>query len=394
MNTSIKNNLWFEKPIENIGETNPIKSFITDGVLNIDPTNWNILKSKYTREELEEYLIDAIYSGDIDLPYRECSVYDAISSFNKLLNYECRGPVEGKIFTKFPYRYKLNDLYIDEAVVGNVASDYFQQQNRFECGHVHFPSPAEVWHDKKQLHHLVGGLFTLNYDSINTSKLRSLIAMRCYIASQFRPAVAKSIYEYYNAENVLDFSSGWGDRLCGFYAAKCTKSYIGIDPNVKVYNNYYKQAELYSKLTNKKDVTFINKPAEDVCDLPENCVDLVFTSPPYFKTEKYSEDDTQSFKRYDEVDGWLTGFMYKTIDNVWKALKPGGHLVINISDAKIHGKRQHICDDMNDYIGTKPDSEYEMGFGMKLSVRPNSDGAKGEEDTELVEPVWVWKKVE
>ena len=361
--------------------------------MDVDSYNLKVLKEKYSRVELEDFLVDLIYNGDIKFPYKELTPYDAVKSFNSLVDYKTQGLIKGNISTKFDYKYPISDYYVDAPIIGNTASDYFQYKNRMECGHVHFPSPIEVWQDKKQIKHLVGGIFTLKYEYINSSALRTLIAMRAYIASQFRPAIAKTIYEMYGAKNVIDFSAGWGDRLCGFYASNCTESYIGIDPNKKVYDNYYKQADLYKSLTKEKEVTFINSPAEEVDYLKEESADLVFTSPPYFKTEKYCDEDTQSFSRYSKVDDWLNGFMFKTIDNVWKTLKVGGRLAINISDVKEHGKLHKICDRMNEYIESEKEGKYDMCFGMKLSQRPNCDASLIDEDSILVEPVWVFEKI-
>ena len=39
-----------------------------------------------------------------------------------------------------------------------------------------------------------------------------------YIATQFKPIVAKTIYDMTDAKTVLDTSMGWGDRLTGFFA--------------------------------------------------------------------------------------------------------------------------------------------------------------------------------
>ena len=61
-------------------------------------------------------------------------------------------------------------------------------------------------------------------------------------------------------------------------------------------------------------------------------LDLCFTSPPYFDTEKYSDEETQSYKKFPTLDGWIDGFMRKTIDNCRYGLKPNGRLIINIDD--------------------------------------------------------------
>ena len=48
----------------------------------------------------------------------------------------------------------------------------------------------------------------------------------------------------------------------------------------------------------------------------ENFFDTIFTSPPYFNTEKYSLHDTQSYLRYKKIDDWNTNFLHKTIDKL------------------------------------------------------------------------------
>ena len=82
-------------------------------------------------------------------------------------------------------------------------------------------------------------------------------------------------------QNVLDFSMGWGDRLAGFHASSA-ESYVGIDPNQEVFDNYPRQNELYETY---KKTEFIKAPAEDV-DFGNRKFDMVYTSPPYFHVER------------------------------------------------------------------------------------------------------------
>ena len=61
-------------------------------------------------------------------------------------------------------------------------------------------------------------------------------------------------------------------------------------------------------------------------------MDVVFSSPPYFVQERYSDDAAQSWKRYPDEESWLNGFMGTTLDNCAYCLKPGGVLAINIAN--------------------------------------------------------------
>ena len=110
-----------------------------------------------------------------------------------------------------------------------------------------------------------------------------------YIATQFKPIVAKTIYNMTDAKTVLDTSMGWGDRLTAFYASNATH-YIGCDPNPNTFARYQKMIDFYDKLTGgKKTVQMYNCGAEDIPWDEINNVDCAFTSPPYFSTERYNE---------------------------------------------------------------------------------------------------------
>ena len=210
----------------------------------------------------------------------------------------------------------------------------------------------------------------------------------------------------------MDFSAGWGDRLAGFYASEHGELFVGIDPRKENHPIYEEQAKFYQKhstfFENDKKHELICEPAEDA-DLSkyEGIMDIVFTSPPYFNVERYSHDDTQSWVRYKNIDLWNKNFLQTAVNNVWKTLRKGGILMVNISDvnASSKGKKKgwlKICDPMNDYIKTFDDSEYVECFGMEMAKRPNSIGvgtAEGDKNNNekegdtFGEPVWVWKKI-
>ena len=352
--------------------------------------DWKAMNDEHGSDKIKADLIEEILAGNIKFPHNEITIEDARDSFKKLVDYKCKDFQYGPTMTRYDYRYPIGDKYLAETLVGNDASNFFHQEARSWASGHNDPCPQDVWRSAHYLNSSLKGIWTLKMEKLDLKSIRSSMALRKYWASQFRPAMAKSIYEKFNSVDVLDFSSGWGDRLCGFYSCKNTRSYIGIDPNKAVYDQYFKQVDLYKPIMPGKQTTFYNMPAEDV-KLDANIVDTVFTSPPYFCAETYTQDDTQSWVRYKEVDSWLEGFMYPTLNMVWKALKPGGHLIVNISD--VHRKNQvcHICDPMNDYIKDKLGGVLVDTFGMKLSKRPASAAYNGKTGT-CVEPIWAWVK--
>jgi hypothetical protein len=134
-----------------------------------------------------------------------------------------------------------------------------------------------------------------------------------YIATQFKPTVARTIYEMTDAKTVLDTSMGWGDRLAGFWCTPSAKEYVGFDPNPNTFEIYKEQCLFYHKLcgggsyqvvnegsnnyweftSDNKHVQIIREASEDVSWWAwENYFDMVFTSPPslYLSVEKYGGD--------------------------------------------------------------------------------------------------------
>ena len=69
-----------------------------------------------------------------------------------------------------------------------------------------------------------------------------------------------------------------------------TEEYMGIDPNTALHPKYKEQIEMYQRIYPNKKANIVCDGAEYV-DYPQNYFDLCFTSPPYFKAEKYSTDE-------------------------------------------------------------------------------------------------------
>jgi DNA modification methylase len=66
--------------------------------------------------------------------------------------------------------------------------------------------------------------------------------------------------------------------------------------------------------------------------VPErNSLDLCFSSPPYAGWEQYSDEPSQSHKRFPTQHEWLDGFVGATLRNCARGLKKNGLLAINIA---------------------------------------------------------------
>ena len=389
---------------------------------HIDETEWSYIKDTFDKEDVKESM--AKVAMTYPPPYMEISENECRKDFIDLKKTWVHDLLkEGEWFARseegydYPIMYQGSQWYIKRINNGNKSSNYFQQENRWSVDGTISPGPLRTWNTEKFMISLMGAAYTLKFPKIDKSTLRTMLGLRKYICSQFKPNAAKALYDYFNVKNVLDFSAGWGDRLAGFYASMNTELYVGIDPRKENHPIYEQQARYYdSHLTffeNEKKVKFHCDAAEDFnYDDYEDTFDIVFTSPPYFNVERYSYDDTQSWVRYKNIDAWNTQFLQRTLDNLWPTIRSGGKLCVNISDVNAqngNSKKEwvQICDPMNEFLDQYRDSEYIGCIGMEMASRPNSIGAGTAVETgqanrkpEMIkeasgrfcEPIWIWEK--
>ena len=393
--------------------------------LYITKPQWSYIKETFPIDDVKEILADVCM--EYDLPYADIDERDVLDSYRKLKGtWWADLLTEGEWFprkateSRYPLTFRGKQMYFRRNNVGNQSSNYFQQANRWGVDGTVSPGPKRTWETREFMVSLMGGLYTLKFDEVSKNTLRTCIGLRKYICAQFKPNVAKALYDYLGVENVLDFSAGWGDRLAGFYASETGRHYVGIDPRKENHPIYQQQAKWYEK---HRTFFELDKRAEFHCSAAEdfdfsqyeNHFDIVFTSPPYFNVERYSYDDTQSWVRYKSIDAWNEEFLHKVIHNLWGSIRSGGYLAVNIADvyAKSNDREKgyvEITNPMNDYISSLG-GIYEGCLGMEMAKRPGSAGAgaiiEGDEDRyseealakaeeakgkTFCEPVWVFRK--
>jgi len=398
------------------------KFYNMEPYLEIDEKDWEYIKETFDKQDVKESL--ATVAMTYPLPYPDLTEKRAYKDFQKLKGMKWNEiMVEGEWYARegTEYTYNLNhddkQLYFRRLNAGNESSNYFQIENRWSVDGSVSPGPKRTWENHKFMTTLMGSAYSLKMPKITKNILRTMIGLRKYICSQFKPNVAKIIYDMFESENILDFSMGWGDRLAGFYASEHGKHYVGIDPRKENHSIYKEQAEFYEKhlgfFEHDRKSEFHCSPAEDFDFTPYNeHFDMVFTSPPYFSVERYSYDDTQSWVRYKDINDWNKDFLQTTLGNIWGSIKSGGYLLVNISDVYTNSKWStdrgwlEICNPMNDYLSKL--GEYQGCIGMEMAKRPNSGGAgtaksyegsvwtekslENKQDKKFCEPIWVWKK--
>ncbi|MFW6219596.1 MAG: hypothetical protein ACOC33_02005 [bacterium] len=345
------------------------------------------LKRKYSKEEIKTIITERLRSLNVPLPIFAPSIDDAIVDFNVLKSRTyVDNVVKGEWFSRYEYQYPKVNLYIDTVNDGLKASGHFTHEARMLCDGRVGPGPMKTWNSDKFIRSALGALFSLKLSEVSDKTLRICITMRKMVASQFKPAIAKCLYELFDVEDVLDFSMGWGDRLVGALATPNLKSYTGIDPNTETHKGYKKIIETFNIHNKKLDINI--SCAEDF-DHEDRQYDFVFTSPPYYDCERYSYDNTQSWKRYKKLEDWNKNFLNKSIGNFWSNIKDNGIVAINISDVYSQGRNNYICDQMNDYISKLPKAKYVGCIGYKMAKRAQSNSDR---DGIFCEPIWIFEK--
>lgn len=329
---------------------------------------FNLSESKDLDSEVEKLFR---FYRDLGYPNYDKSRYDISKELKKLQGFDTSTIVDGKT--------------IRQNMLGcGILWTYFPHWIEVKCSGAE-KSLKELWEDDEQLKTLIRKTYVwkLKHNEPHWTHNRIRQNAKVFLSKQsvsnFRPTVAKYIYDTYgNSGDVLDMSGGFGGRMLGFYASNCN-TYTCIEPAEKTfYGLAMLGSDLYN-LTNKKCT--ISLTGSEFYQMKwYNQFDLCFTSPPYFDTEKYSDEPTQSYIHYPTLDLWLNGFLKDTINNCFKYTKSGGYTIINIADGKYSGLEEATIKHALDSGFEHTDTLY-----MELSAIAKNKSRK-------VEPIYVFRK--
>ena len=373
-----------------------------DKLVVLDSKLFEHINEIYGRDTFRETLSEYIANERPVFPLKEISKDDMRNTFYELQKFDTskicipKEQVEKEVFEKYDdYKYPYHEYglgLINGPSTYNDVSNYFMQDLRLACGSYGFEAPKKVWEEgtAKDIWKCLGPIWRgingvqkkviKETDGTETERLiggelseKSYISafrLGTYIATQFKPVVAKAIYDITNAKTVLDTSCGWGDRLAGFFASDA-EEYYGCDPNPNTYQRYQEQIATYNKLLTKpKKVKIWPCGAEDLPyeKLPQ--IDCAFTSPPYFSTEEYNKggekEELQSWHKFNEYDKWRDDFYLPVAE---KTMSVSKFMFVNIMDPKIKGKRYRSGDELVDRLKDK----FMGQIGMRIMQRPKSD---------------------
>ena len=414
---------------------NFLKKFTnSDGIPVVEGKDWDEMNSLFSKEEIKEGFAEFISQTSALFPFRKIDIDDVKSKFNlkKTPYSEFIMKDSGDVVEKYSdYKYSYKDygkFVISFGHYHNDISNYYQQRNRYDCGSHGFYSPNEIWYSPDLMKKMNWTFWRLDNHGISIDKIRGSFRLGAYVATQFKPQVAKTIFDFAversgtTCGSIFDFSMGWGDRLAGFYTSNAFR-YMGTDPNPSVYEMYKQQCKDYERMLSGeepiitifqkevkghlyegfrcigksgKEVVCYNAPAEDILDvISSNKFDCIFTSPPYFSTELYDEggdDWKQSWARYPEYDNWWKKFLQPVITACYKSLSDKGIMMINIMDPQIGKDRYRTCDQMVDHI-ISLGGQFDGQIGMRIKQRPKkTPNLKQHLTTTFIENIWCFSK--
>ncbi len=167
----------------------------------------------------------------------------------------------------------------------------------------------------------------------NAQCLRSVLRVQHRSrVSNFRPAVARALYQRFSPEcgRILDFSAGFGGRLLG--ALTLSRHHVGIDTSARQVEGLRRMAaDLVSLTIGSAEI--MSGCAEDLLPLLDGgTYDAILSSPPYFDTEDYESSPQQSCHRYGSYTDWREGFLRPVIDQGCRLLRPWGVFLLNVKD--------------------------------------------------------------
>jgi hypothetical protein len=287
---------------------------------------------------------------------------------------------------RLPHRLTLFEKYELFRIEGSYAElvDYFQEEVRMLCKR---RGRKSHWDMYRKMHY--PSIQPLNYNIVKYKQIQDDLWKNSYSCTEIDPQVTIGILQWasglgFAVTNMLDISAGRGSRMTAAIACPFVQTYTGIDPNSLSHEWYTTQAEYYCHLYNSgplfagfknpKNFKVIHDGFVEA-ELPYDYYDIMFSSPPYFDLEVYSEDDKQSVLKNSSFDGWLKGFMLRSMEKIIDHLRPGGLMCININISRVYKD-----DWVSPLLDFKKNCKY---LGCLSYYKKESDS---------VQPIWIWKK--
>lgn len=276
--------------------------------------------------------------------------------------------------------------------------DYFQEEVRVRCHRENMESPYDLFHNPristkwwslntklalrkhKQKKERVSNItYTMMRNDMEDAGLKECDLMSANVVSQ--------LVKDFGAKRILMPTGGWGDAILGAMSRDPDRL-VAVDPNAAAVENWEKMKELYVPELGEDRLDryeFIISPFEEVPKerlLEGGTFDFIYSCPPYFVAEKYTECPGQSWVEHPELDDWFDNFLIASFSKAWECLDVGGYMVLIINDIWHNGKKVHYVQRLHDYI----DQHFEG------STYIETRGFKKKAKQTVYQPIFIWQK--
>lgn len=272
--------------------------------------------------------------------------------------------------------------YVGQSMVGlGLAWSYHLQNIDVRCGGRR--TVREAFENDKILRKAIQKALergTYMTDAAMRKSLRSVAGTQG--VNNFRPVAAASLCHEFcpKGGTVYDPSAGYSGRLLGAWSCRRVAKYIGTDPCELTFKGLQETAADLVRFapSRKLEVELHMLGSEDFRPAPGS-VDCIVTSPPYLGLERYSNEETQSWKRFPTREAWMEGFMKLTLINCRIAAKPHAMLVLNIAEDMVADVKRVASE-----VGWRHEQSARLMLSAMMGTR------KGE--SHKYEPILVFKK--
>lgn len=271
----------------------------------------------------------------------------------------------------------------------------FPNLQSVECKGLKNNSPLDRFNSDEKLKKAIK--FCLNHKTIKHPVVPSAIKdgidlIGGNVATNFSPMKAKALYEKYCPENsvIYDYACGFGGRMLGALSSKKNYTYIGVEPCMETYMHLNELGLNVESVTNRKNSYQLMCMGSEDYKGEKNSIDFAFSSPPYFNLEKYSNEPTQCYNKFTDINVWLESYVRPTIENIYYMLKNNRYYAVNISDFKIGNKEVKYVEKWKE-ISNEIGFRYVENIPMKLQSRRGSGHNKNGLNKE--EGIFIFEKI-
>lgn len=282
-------------------------------------------------------------------------------------------------------KWIMTRVWPKDALEADALSSHYTEEVRARCRFGGRPSPLDIWNDAKTRASAQAAAAEFEPHPLAAYEGLYKYARWCNF---YNPTFCLWIYRTLGnllkmdagQIRILDPSAGWGDRMlaaCAFGA----KEYHGFDPNTELTTAYAEIAKDFAPDDRKEDFRVKTAPFETAGVAP-GTYDIVHTSPPFYDLETYPAEGNASAAACLEYREWLEKFYLLYLNDAWGAVRPGGYLVLYVSNFK----DRTLASDTLEHIQVLGGRE-ETPFRFRQAVDWAGTRSKGP-----IRTAYVWKK--